>query len=61
MQVVALVVDNEGCVLLTQRAQHMRIFPGFWVLPGGHVDSGESLLNAAAREVRCGEVASLRR
>jgi 8-oxo-dGTP pyrophosphatase MutT (NUDIX family) len=29
----------------------MRAFPNVWVSPGGHLDSGESLLEAGCREV----------
>ena len=38
-------------VLLTRRHQAAKLFPGVWVLPGGHVDEGEDLLTAALREV----------
>lgn len=49
---VAVVVrSKEGYALMTQRHLSMKIFPGFWVVPGGHVDKGESLKEAAAREV----------
>lgn len=46
-----LVINNEGKVLLTRRGKTMRAFPGFWVLPGGHVDPNERLCEAAAREI----------
>ena len=29
----------------------MRIFPGAWVLPGGHIDIGEDLEQCAIREI----------
>lgn len=38
-------------VLLTRRAQSLRAFPGVWVPPGGYVDPGESLDQAAKREL----------
>jgi ADP-ribose pyrophosphatase YjhB (NUDIX family) len=41
------VIDEEGRVLLTRREDfHV------WCLPGGHVDEGESLAEAAIREAR---------
>jgi 8-oxo-dGTP diphosphatase len=44
---VSVAVIHNGRVLLTQR----RDFP-IWVLPGGAVDDGESLAQAAIRETR---------
>ncbi|KAJ2505855.1 hypothetical protein IWW47_001858 [Coemansia sp. RSA 2052] len=38
-------------VLLVQRAAHERSYPNEWEIPGGHVDSGESILESLAREV----------
>lgn len=48
--VVQLCVGDS--VLLTRRCAHMRIFPRAWVCPGGGVDAGESLVDAAVREFR---------
>ena len=48
---VVLLVDPNGSILLTRRAATMRSYPGCWVLPGGAVDPGETLADAAAREV----------
>ncbi|MBI3976328.1 MAG: NUDIX hydrolase [Armatimonadetes bacterium] len=49
LEVIARVVavDAGGRILLTQRAGR-----DYWVPPGGHVDPGESLPEAARREVR---------
>src|SRR5690242_19902988 len=41
------VIDDEGRVLLSRRGDL-----NVWNLPGGRVDSGERLEDAAAREVR---------
>ena len=30
----------------------MRVAPNAWVLPGGHLDPGETLEEGAAREIR---------
>ena len=47
---VGVVLVHEGCLLLVQRAQEP--LRGYWTLPGGVVELGESLRAAAAREVR---------
>ena len=49
--VVVLLETADTCLLLTRRAPHMRTFPGTWVPPGGHVESGEGLLEAGLREL----------
>ncbi|XP_065178907.1 nucleoside diphosphate-linked moiety X motif 17-like [Sycon ciliatum] len=46
-----VLVSSDNAVLLTQRAAHMRTYPLVWVVPGGHVEEGESLEQAALREV----------
>jgi len=43
--------DEHDKVLLTKRSQNLRIFPGAWVLPGGHIDLGESLEECVIREI----------
>ncbi|MGB0132076.1 NUDIX hydrolase [Chlorobium sp.] len=40
---------NRSTVLLTRRA--VMPFRGFWCLPGGHIDQGETALAAVRREV----------
>lgn len=47
---VSVCVLKEGSVLLTQRA--LPPFEGLWSLPGGKVESGETLEAAALRELR---------
>ena len=47
--VSALIVDG-GRVLLVRRGRAP--LKGYWSLPGGHVEAGETLAAAAAREVR---------
>ena len=42
----AIIFNNEGKFLLTKRADN-----GQWCLPGGAVESGESLADACEREV----------
>jgi len=38
-------------VLLTKRSINLRTFPGAWVLPGGHIELGESLEECVIREI----------
>jgi 8-oxo-dGTP pyrophosphatase MutT (NUDIX family) len=45
------VISKDGKLLLTKRAEKMRSFPNAWVLPGGHLDPGESLQDGAIREI----------
>jgi len=51
---VGTIVVREGCVLLARRGKEPSY--GLWSLPGGAVDLGERLKDAAARETReeCG-------
>ncbi|MCF8041261.1 MAG: NUDIX domain-containing protein [Desulfarculaceae bacterium] len=46
----AVVVETKQGVLLLRRAQKDRAY-GKWILPGGHVDRGEVVPEAAQREV----------
>lgn len=39
-------------VLMFKRSEKKKNFPGFWSIPGGHVDEGEDPLAAAIREVK---------
>jgi 8-oxo-dGTP pyrophosphatase MutT (NUDIX family) len=55
--VVLAVVDKTGetnspCFLLTRRASKMRKHAGQFALPGGKVDAGESIQQAALRELQ---------
>ncbi|MBJ6724651.1 NUDIX domain-containing protein [Geomesophilobacter sediminis] len=47
--VVAVIVDEEEQVLLTKRS--VPPFLGEWVMPGGKIDLGESIVEALEREV----------
>ncbi len=47
--VVAAIIDDDERVLLTRR--NIPPFEGQWVMPGGKIDLGESILKALHREV----------
>ncbi|XP_018019850.1 uncharacterized protein LOC108676300 [Hyalella azteca] len=49
--VAVLLESSDERILITRRAQHMRTFPGVWVPPGGHIEDGESIIEAGMREV----------
>jgi 8-oxo-dGTP pyrophosphatase MutT (NUDIX family) len=49
--VCVLVESKDGLVLMTRRRDDISLFPSVWVLPGGHVEKGESLQEAGAREL----------
>ena len=51
--VSVIIADDEAgepCFLITRRASKLRSHAGQWALPGGRVDSGETLIEAALRE-----------
>jgi 8-oxo-dGTP pyrophosphatase MutT (NUDIX family) len=51
---VVLVDDEAGapCFLITRRASGLRSHGGQWALPGGRLDTGETPVDAALRELR---------
>eukprot|EP00057_Strongylocentrotus_purpuratus_P014779 XP_011669253.1 PREDICTED: nucleoside diphosphate-linked moiety X motif 17-like [Strongylocentrotus purpuratus] len=49
--VVTLLWSSDQYLLLTRRASHLRNFPGVWVPPGGHLERGETLVEAGLREL----------
>uniref|UniRef100_UPI003D05D7CA NUDIX domain-containing protein n=1 Tax=Altererythrobacter sp. TaxID=1872480 RepID=UPI003D05D7CA len=48
--VVACIIDDSERVLLTRRG--IEPFHGQWVMPGGKIDKGETIVEALHREVR---------
>src|SRR5437762_11274407 len=50
---VALLPNRNGvpCFLLTRRAAGLRRHAGQWALPGGRLDTGETAIDAALREL----------
>lgn len=39
-------------ILLFQREPTSKVFPGYWSIPGGHIDFGEDPLTACVREIK---------
>jgi mutator protein MutT len=49
---VCVVVDDVGPgIIVTRRAQKLRAHAGQWALPGGRLDAGETVEQAALREL----------
>lgn len=49
--VSAIILDATGRAFIQRRSVHRRLFPLCWDLAGGHVDPGETLAQALAREI----------
>lgn len=47
----ALIHDTAGRIYVQRRSEQRALFPGCWDIVGGHVEAGEGLLEALAREV----------
>ncbi|MFF9123071.1 NUDIX hydrolase [Streptomyces sp. NPDC014889] len=47
----AVILNRDGRAFAQRRSPERRLFPDCWDVVGGHVEPGESLLDALAREV----------
>ncbi|MFF3643206.1 NUDIX hydrolase [Streptomyces sp. NPDC002564] len=47
----AVILDAQGRAFAQKRGPDRRLFPGRWDIVGGHVEPGEALLDALAREI----------
>ncbi|GAA3758786.1 8-oxo-dGTP pyrophosphatase MutT (NUDIX family) [Spinactinospora alkalitolerans] len=47
----AVITDGRGRAFAQRRAPHRRIFPDSWDIVGGHVEAGETVLEALGREI----------
>lgn len=50
--VAEIYIIHDDKLLMLKRSETKKKFPGFWSLPGGHIDEGEDPLAAAIREVK---------
>jgi ADP-ribose pyrophosphatase YjhB (NUDIX family) len=50
--VAEVYILHQDKVLMFKRSETKKKFPGFWSIPGGHVEEGEDPLNSAIREVK---------
>ena len=51
MAVYVAIYNDDGELLLERRGEMSGYLVGFWDLPGGHVDEGESIVATAMREL----------
>lgn len=51
-EVAVFIINNQQQVLLQKRSANKRFNPNKWGVCSGHVDAGESLENAALRELK---------
>lgn len=49
---VSFILLRDGCVLLEKRRADKPVDPGLVMVPGGHIEDGESQQQALIREVR---------
>uniref|UniRef100_A0A8C4RB15 m7GpppN-mRNA hydrolase NUDT17 n=1 Tax=Eptatretus burgeri TaxID=7764 RepID=A0A8C4RB15_EPTBU len=50
--VSVILQSSDHNILLTRRASHLKLFPGYWVPPGGHIDPPEQITAAGLRELQ---------
>ena len=47
----ALIRDRRGRVFVQRRSATRRVLPGIWDIVGGHIEEGESIVEALGREI----------
>jgi mutator protein MutT len=48
----AVIQDEQGRILVSQRSLDSKMYPGQWQIPGGKVEKDEDCLKALKREVK---------
>lgn len=52
IDIAAGLICSQGRLLLGKRSGSRKAYPGVWDLPGGHVETGETVEQALVRELR---------
>lgn len=52
LNVAAVLFNQEGKMLITQRSATKKYLPNAWHIPGGQIDEGETVEEALKREVK---------
>jgi 8-oxo-dGTP diphosphatase len=47
----AFILDDDGRIFVQRRAADRPLFPGAWDIVGGHLEAGETALDALRREI----------
>ncbi|WP_017603937.1 NUDIX domain-containing protein [Nocardiopsis alkaliphila] len=47
----AVIIDEKGRAFAQRRSAERKVFPNCWDVVGGHVEAGESMLDALTREI----------
>lgn len=47
----AMILDDDGRIFVQRRAAHRTLFPDAWDIVGGHLEAGESAMEALRREI----------
>jgi 8-oxo-dGTP pyrophosphatase MutT (NUDIX family) len=47
----ALILDKNGLAYIHRRSEIRRVLPGTWDIVGGHIEEGETIEEALAREI----------
>lgn len=50
--IIYIKTKNEYKVLLTKRSLNSSFLPGYYEIPGGHIETGEEVSNGLQREIR---------